>query len=123
MEKRVLLSYIDRKKQVIIPPDTVDNMNYLKQEFLSSFNFSKNIKMAVTFQRYDPEWDDFVDLDDCAVIENKDKLKVVVCPLLADVSSCSTTSEVSTIFLSSLFCLGVLFEAWRLFEIGVYTRT
>ena len=34
----------------------------------------------ITFQRFDPEWDDYVDLDLTSKIENKDKLNAIVIP-------------------------------------------
>ena len=49
-------------------------------EFLKSFYFESNVKLQVTFQAFDPEWDDFVDLVEDAVLQRKDKGKVVVTP-------------------------------------------
>ena len=97
MERRVLLSYLDRNK-VTIPRDIVGrDISYLREKFLTSFDYTKNVKLRVIFQRYDNEWEMFTDLEEDARIEHKDKLKVVVSPSLADTSMYSTadTSEVS----------------------------
>ena len=58
-------------------------MNYLKDQFLKNFNFSKNVKIQITFLQFDPEWDEYVDLDEDVVLPHKEKLKVVVSPYLA----------------------------------------
>ena len=37
---------------------------------------------VVTFQRFDPKWNKMVDLDEEAVVNDKDKLKALVTPIL-----------------------------------------
>ena len=65
-------------------------MEYLRNGFLKSFCFERNVKLQVTFQAFDPELDDFVDLEEDAVLQ--DEVKVVATSrLLDDVSSCSTS--------------------------------
>ena len=55
----------------------------------------------MTFQCYNKKRDMFTDLEEDALIENKDKLKVVVSPSLTDSSRYSTAdmSEVQEHFL------------------------
>ena len=65
MERRVLLSYLERNKPVTIPIDVADgDISYLREKFLKSFDYSKNVKLRVTFQCYDKEWEMFTDLEE-----------------------------------------------------------
>ncbi len=89
MSRIVLLSYLERNKPVTIPEGT-KHIQFLRQEFLRNFKYSKNVRLGITFQRFDREWEDYIDLDDDATVENKDKLKVIVSPSLSDTSRCST---------------------------------
>ena len=100
MARKVLLSYMERNKPVTIPEEQNDgHVDFLRQEFLKNFYYSKNVRLNVTFQRFDLEWNEYVDLEDDATVHNKDKLKVIVSPCLTDTSKCSTEepSEVTTI--------------------------
>ena len=47
-----------------------------------SISFETNVSIKVTFQRYNEEWEEDIDLDECDEIFDKDKLKVIVTPLL-----------------------------------------
>lgn len=95
MSKVVLISYLERNKKVTIPGEsTVGDLEYLREEFLKNFNFDRNVKLQITFQQFDPEWNEYVDLEDDAVVCNKDKLKVVVTPCLSDSLPPSTNASV-----------------------------
>ncbi len=59
-------------------------------EFLKNFNFMKNVGLTITFQHFEEDWNEFVDLDDDAIVQHKDKLKVIVSPSLTDHSRSST---------------------------------
>ena len=48
----------------------------------------------VTFQRYDPEWEGFVDLDLDSILEVKEKIQAIVTPPITIVS-CSALECVS----------------------------
>lgn len=52
----------------------------------STFKFGSNIKLDIISQKYDPEWDALVDLSDEDFLNHKDKLKMVIQPLLNDYS-------------------------------------
>ena len=52
------------------------------------------MRLVVTFQRFDNEWNEYVDLEEDEVINDKDKLKVVVSPSLSDTCSTEDLSEV-----------------------------
>ena len=68
---------------------------YLRKEFVKAFCFEN--KLQVTFQAFDPEWDDFIDVEEGAVLKHKDKVKVVVTPRLSDsIASCSASISTST---------------------------
>ena len=86
--KTVLLSYLENKKRVTIPANNKKpDLEYLREVFLTSFKFERNVSLDVTFQRFDPEWNDFVDLEDGDELVHKDKLKAVVSPILVQDAS------------------------------------
>ena len=93
MARKVLLSYMDRNKPICIPDHVEESVSFLKQEFMKNFNFSSNVKLNIVLQKFDEEWDAFVDLEDDAVIAHKEKLKVVVTPLLTDAASLCSAPE------------------------------
>ena len=105
--KVVVLSYLQRNKKVIIPQDISEcEFDYLRNKVLSLFDFKigSNVKLDITFQKYDDELNEFIDIEtkhECNdTIEHKDKLKVVVTPILQDVDS--STTRVSKIFIICL---------------------
>ncbi|XP_019855171.1 PREDICTED: uncharacterized protein LOC109584053 [Amphimedon queenslandica] len=99
MPRSVLVSYspishVERNKVITIP-DTHDedtDLMFLKRECLKSFNFGSNVSLSVVFQKYDVDWDSFVDLDDDCYLEHKDKLRFIVTPQLHDSSVPSETN-------------------------------
>ena len=95
MARLVLLQYLDRNKPVSIPKETDNDIALLTKHFFKNFNFTKNVGLTVTFQRFDEEWDEYVDLDEDAVIQHKEKLKVIVSSSLTDgPQATSTPNEV-----------------------------
>lgn len=97
--KSVLVSYIDRNKVIRIPhgkPSGLDDLQFFESEFKTLFFFQKNIRLCVTFQRYDKDWEEYVDLEPTDIIENKDKLGAVVSPLLEDSISVSISASTPT---------------------------
>ena len=80
--KTVLLSYQEKNKRVVIPSGKSESdLCFLNNQFIAQFNFDLNVKLDITFQRFDSEWNEYVDLEDTDKINDKDKLKVVVTPL------------------------------------------
>ena len=77
--KSVLVSFLDRNKVVKCPIET-DNgdIPYLKKGFRKHFSFEKHIAVDITFQHFDEEWQEYIDLNVDEVIQHKEKLKVVV---------------------------------------------
>lgn len=51
------------------------DLSFLRSKFVEMFKFEDN--SGITFQRHDPEWDCYVDLDEGAEVYNKDRLKAV----------------------------------------------
>ena len=82
----VLVSYCERNKKVSIPDSKTEDtdIEYLSKECKRSFSFSSNVNIKLTFQIYDPDWEMDVDLEDDYVAKSKDKLKLIVTPLLVD---------------------------------------
>ena len=98
MSKVVLLCYQERKKKIAIAAETAPNeLEYVKGEFLKSFSLLKSVKThQITLQRFDPEWDEYVDVDEGEVLQNKDKLKVLVSPCVLDAVSESAVVPVAS---------------------------
>ena len=105
-DKTVLLSYLKRNKKITIPGSTPkSDLEYLREIFLTSFKFESNVLLDITIQRFDAEFDDFIDLEDGDEVFHKDKLKAVVTPILAQdtpepSSACSEVRYVLSLSLS-----------------------
>ena len=102
VSKTVLLAYLKSKKKIIIPGDSSkSDLDYLREEFLTSFKCDANV--SLTFQRFNPEWNEFVDLDNGDVLVHKDKLKAIVTPILLQQTTTprEILSEVTNTFFSS----------------------
>lgn len=81
--KTVLLSYLEKNKRIVISGEKSESdLRYLNNQFIAQFNFSSNVKLDITFQRFESEWNEYIDLEETDKINDKDKLKVVVTPLL-----------------------------------------
>ena len=64
MSRKVLLSHLDRNKPVALPPAPEGgDICFLTKKFLESFDYAKNVRLTITFQRFDSEWKEYVDLD------------------------------------------------------------
>lgn len=82
--KSILVSYLERNKVLKIPSSKergVD-LKLLENEFIKYFNFESNVHLVLSFHRYDEEWQDYIELDQDCTLMNKEKLKVIVSPLL-----------------------------------------
>jgi hypothetical protein len=91
--KSVLVTYLERNKVLkIADSNDSSDVKRLEGEFRKEFKFDSNVRLIITFQRYDRDWEEFVDLDDECTLLNKDKLKAVVTPLLA-----TPTTEISEV--------------------------
>ena len=98
MAKVVLLSYLERNKKLSIPEEKgQSDVEYLRREFIHNFEFEKNVKLQITFQQFEPEWSEYVDLEEDAVVGYKDKLEVIVIPRLSDSSTSTLSSVVTTV--------------------------
>ena len=81
MAKVVLVFHLEKNKKISIPLHKSEwDIEYLRREFLKHFFFEQNVKLQITFQHFDPEWEEYVDLEEDAVVHHKDKLKVIVTP-------------------------------------------
>lgn len=70
-----LVTYLERNK-IKIP---VSSKKSFARKF---FKFESNVNLLITFQCFDGEWDEYVDLDEDCALAHKDKLKAVVSPML-----------------------------------------
>ena len=90
--KSIMVSYNDLNKIIKLSHDA--DIQLLKERCLHLFKFGPNIKLFdLIFQKYDPDWDAYVDLTYDDFINHKDKLKMVVQPLLKDQSVASSLCD------------------------------
>ncbi len=57
--------------------DNLTDLECLKGAFYKVFKCEPNAS-SITVQKFEPDWEDYIDLDSDAEIEHMDKLKVVV---------------------------------------------
>ncbi len=79
--KTVLVCYNGNKKPIRVPPGE-NEMEFLKNRCSSLFKFDDNVRLHITFQKFDKDWDEMVDLEEDSVVCHKDKLNMVVQPSL-----------------------------------------
>ncbi len=73
--KSVLVSFQERNKVLKLFED--GDLKVLEKEFRKAFKLDSEASL-VTFQRYDTDWGEYVDLDDECTLQHKDKVKAVV---------------------------------------------
>ena len=79
------VSHLERNKIIHIPDDCDESdLDYLKKQCRSLFSFGKNISLQIVFQRYDLDWESYIDLDEDSIIEHKEKFRLIVTPTLND---------------------------------------
>ena len=107
--KDVLVSYLESNKVISIPVVKKEtDIDYLSGEFKKKFAFGENVNLLLTFQKFDHEWSEYVDLDKDGVLCHKDKLKAIVTPVLADetpAASVTSKTEDHLACVSMLICL------------------
>ena len=95
-KRSVLVSYLERNKVFSLegtPPE--GDIPSLKKDFIQQFKFEPNVRLDITFHRYDTVWEEFVELDEDARVEDRERLKAIVTPILAVETPCQ--SEVDTL--------------------------
>ena len=68
--RAILITYLDRKKLLKFPDG--EGLDFLAQEFKKVFSINVNLK--VHFQRFNSEFDEYVELEEEDVLHHKDKL-------------------------------------------------
>uniref|UniRef100_A0A1X7T5M6 PB1 domain-containing protein n=1 Tax=Amphimedon queenslandica TaxID=400682 RepID=A0A1X7T5M6_AMPQE len=82
-EKVVLLSYMDRNRLVKIPEEKEgSDLSFLEKDFRKEFSYQGNIHIKITFQRFNEDWKEYIDLDNDEHVFSMEKLKVIVSPIL-----------------------------------------
>ena len=67
-EKSVLVTYRERNKVLKVP----------EEGDLKVLVIESDARLVVTFQRYDTDWGEYVDLEEECTLQHKDKIKAVV---------------------------------------------
>ena len=104
--KAVRVAYLERNKVLKLPVSEANfsELELLETQFRREFLFDQdadNVGLTVTFQRFDPEWEEYIDLELDAEIKHKDKLKAVVTARL--VTPIDSSKAVSVTFNTSTF--------------------
>ena len=74
---KVLVSYLGRNQIFSLEEDdTKSQMRDLKQKISLYFEIASTTKFI--FQRYDKEWDGYIDLGEEDTLEDRDKLRVTI---------------------------------------------
>ena len=85
-------------------PSSVDDISYLTLEVLKGFTFDTNVNLEVMFQKYDEDWEAYLDVSKDYKVEEKDRLKAVVTPSLTDTTvggqSSSSQASITEVHLS-----------------------
>lgn len=94
---RVLVSYLGRNQIFNVEEDDKKSqMRDIKQNISSYFEISSTTKFIL--QRYDKEWDTYIDLGEDDALEDRDKLKVMIISERTQAASKSKESEVMVIY-------------------------
>ena len=100
-KKQILVSYNESNKLIkVSPSQTGTNLEVqiLREECMKLFKFYSNVSLDIFFQKYDADWDAWIDIDDNYAFDSKEKLKVVVQPILSGTVKSTSESEVSFFF-------------------------
>ena len=91
------MSYLDRNKVIVIPDDTEEgDVNYAKTEFRRVFSFEGDANLTVILQKFDHEWNAYVDLEDDDALGDKDKIKAVVMSVFQEKPAETSNAERNT---------------------------
>lgn len=79
----ILVTYSERSKVFCIPPSVeVPDLIYLEKESRKEFKFQASINSEISFQHFEKEWEEYVEVEKNYTLNNKEKLKAVVTPIL-----------------------------------------
>ena len=93
--KTVLLKYQKSRKKVVIPVEKqTSELVYLEAAFRKLFNFEKQVNLIISFQRFDSDFDEFVDLEDGDELRHLETLNVVVTAVLVTPPQVSVTIRI-----------------------------
>ena len=84
----------ERKLYIVIPENKdINDISYLDAEFCKHFDYESNVSITVSFQKWDPTWSEYVELGKTAIVQEKDKLNVVVTPHLVTPTASKTSDD------------------------------
>ena len=67
-EKKILVSYGERNKVIIIPGTKNEtDSEFLKRDFTNRFAIDERPDHVITFQQFDEDWGQYVDLEEGTV--------------------------------------------------------
>ena len=75
----------------------MSDIEYVENEFRKCLSYKGNVSIAVSFHKFSLEWwYDYVELDHDELVNDKDKLKVVVTPRLITPAPSSKSLDMSS---------------------------
>ena len=87
--KMVMLSYFERNE--IIKGEWAE---IFRGGVSKKFFYQGNVSICISFHKFDPDWDNYIEVEKGTAIDNNDKLKAIVTPQLMT-PVCSADSAVS----------------------------
>ena len=95
MAKLALVSYLERKKVISVPSaSNGSDLKNLEEGFRKEFKFNSTAHY-VSFQRFDEDWGEFVEIDEDYILLKKEKLKAMVYPI--EKVSCEVFSKLNVV--------------------------
>ena len=87
--KPILLRYQENRKKVVIPAEkTESDLEFLESSFCTHFKFQNQVNLVISFQRFDKDFEEFVDLEPDEELLD---LNVIVTPILISPQTVSST--------------------------------
>ena len=77
--KTVLLKYKESRKKIVIPAEKgISDMAFVESSFRKLFKFEGQVNLTISFQRFDMDFQELVDLEENEELQDMEKLNVVV---------------------------------------------
>ena len=104
---RVLVSYLGRNQIFSLEEDdnlTKSQMRVLKQKVSSYFEIASTTNFII--QRYDKEWDSYIDLGEQDTLEDRDKLRVTI---ISECTEAAGKTDVMVIHYDYMYTMNSLY--------------
>ena len=101
-DKIVLVQYLSSNKKIRIPRfKDVTDLEYIDREFRRVFNpgavKGSSVSLVISFQRYDTDWQEYVDIEKDDEVSHKEKLRAVVLPHLQTPTESVSSDDIQVV--------------------------